>query len=59
MLGVLKDLRDAGFTEAQIQAMTLPEMLGAYLKWNGIVGYTDRILAIVSEFEGVPFGCHR
>lgn len=42
---------ELGQSREQIETMTLEECLDAYLKWEGIMGYTSRILAIVKAYK--------
>lgn len=41
------------FTEEEVDAMTRYEMVDVWLKYNGIIGYTDEIIKMLSSATGV------
>lgn len=45
-LGILKDLKE-NYTEAEINNMDPKEVLDAWFQWEGIIGYTNRIVEMV------------
>ena len=44
---------DYGYSEDQINSMSPYEILDAWLQWEGIQGYTDDILTLVSGLYNV------
>lgn len=43
---------EAEYTESQVEEMDNTELLDAWLRYNGIVGYTDDIIDVVgAAFE--------
>ena len=42
-----------GFTEEEVDAMNRYEMVNELLKYNGIIGYTDDIINMLSNATGV------
>jgi hypothetical protein len=52
-VGMLEDVREyveENNIETSIDDMTPKEVIDAWLCWNGVVGYTDAILELVSLF---------
>jgi hypothetical protein len=52
-VGMLEDVREyveENDIETSIDDMTPKEIIDAYFTWNGVVGYTDDIITIVSLF---------
>ena len=41
------------FTEEEVDAMNRWEMVDAWLEYNGIIGYTDDIIKVLSNATGV------
>lgn len=41
------------FTEEDVDAMSRYEMVDEWLKYNGIIGYTDDIIKVLSNATGV------
>ena len=42
-----------GFTKEEVDAMTRYEMVDVWMKYNGIIGYTDEIIKVLSSATGV------
>jgi len=49
-LGILEDLKE-NHSEEYINQMDAKEILGAWLEWEGIIGYTNRIIQIFETFK--------
>lgn len=49
-LGILTDLLE-NYTEEQINNMSAKKILNSWLEWEGIIGYTNRIVAIYDCFK--------
>ena len=41
------------FTEEDVDGMTRYEMVDAWLKYNGIIGFTDDIIKMLSNASGI------
>ena len=41
------------FTEEEVDAMSRYEMFDVWLKYNGIIGYTDDIINMLSDATGI------
>lgn len=48
-LGILNDLLE-NYTEERINTMTPEKFLKSWLEWEGIIGYTNRIVQIFNTF---------
>ena len=40
-------VEEAEYTEDDVNCMTAAELVDAYLRWNGIINWTDDILQVV------------
>ncbi len=53
----LKDylIEEAEMSQAEVEDMTAFELIDAWLKYNGIIGYTGEILEVVQAATEVTF----
>jgi len=51
-LGILDDLQE-NHSDETIENMTTEEILDAWLQWEGIIGFTDKIMSIVRTFDEI------
>jgi len=49
-LGILDDLLE-NHSEESINRMSAKEILDAWLNWEGIIGYTNKIIRIYDSFR--------
>jgi hypothetical protein len=49
-LGILDDLHE-NYSDDTINNMEAKDLLGAWLEWEGIIGYTNRIVKIYESFK--------
>ena len=47
-LGYIKDLKE-NYTEEEINSMSRKEILEAYLRWQGIIGYSNKIVRLMED----------
>lgn len=47
-LGYIKELKE-NYTEEEINSMSRKEILEAYLRWQGIIGYSNKIVRLMED----------